>query len=412
MARSIFISYRRSDSAGLTRAIYDRLTASLPSDDVYLDVETIAGGEDFRESVANAIAGADVLLVMIGSEWVSTSNDAGRRLDDPTDLVRIEVATALANGVRVVPVLLDGASMPVGADLPPDLAALSSRNAIEIRTTRFDADAIHLIRSLYDGKTGAARIAAAISVGSLAGATALILLVRPSIAFYAALITLALGAALAARFAAYNYARVAGRATSSALTVAVPLALFGGLVLTGTTLNRDVRAGQPFTLVVEAVTPTANLAGSVTLDAPAGSWRAELGPDGRAVFARLPAAALGDSGHIAVSAEGHEPADLSSILSADGIIRVELEQVEVATDVRGTVLDGSGQPMSGVVVDFGSGLGTDTTDARGNYRVVLPIAAGERTAVVAMLDDRIGYRDLVVVPSGTALTIRFRPEPD
>src|SRR5690606_30290196 len=96
---NVFISYRRRESAGYSGRIHDRLRADLPAAQIFLDVEAIVPGEDWRARLAQRIAAAEVVLVLIGSEWRSTADASGqRRLDDPHDVTRWEIETALARG--------------------------------------------------------------------------------------------------------------------------------------------------------------------------------------------------------------------------------------------------------------------------------------------------------------------------
>ena len=131
MAR-IFISYRRDDSAGHAGRVYDRLSDHFGPDQVFMDVDTIAPGRDFVDAVQKAVGGCDGLVAIIGREWLAISDAAGvRRLEDPEDLVRLEIATALERGIRVIPVLVQGTQMPSNADLPEGLKELARRNAQE-----------------------------------------------------------------------------------------------------------------------------------------------------------------------------------------------------------------------------------------------------------------------------------------
>ncbi len=130
----IFISYRRDDSAGYAGRLFDFLAARFGSENVFMDIDTIEPGDDFRKVIANAVQTCDVVLVMIGRQWLTIPGpDGQRRLDDPGDWVRVEVATALANpNVRVIPVLVRGASMPGEHELPGELRELAWRNALEL----------------------------------------------------------------------------------------------------------------------------------------------------------------------------------------------------------------------------------------------------------------------------------------
>lgn len=131
----VFISYRRADSITITGRIYDHLVRAFGDDHVFKDVDDIPVGVDFRRVLQNEVGGCDVLLVIIGPQWLRLTDEQGRRrLDDPHDFVRIEVAAGLTRqNVLVVPVLVSGATMPAPADLPPDLVNLAYRNAAIVR---------------------------------------------------------------------------------------------------------------------------------------------------------------------------------------------------------------------------------------------------------------------------------------
>lgn len=143
----IFISYRRDDSAGYAGRLFDHLAARFGAKNVFMDIDTIEPGEDFRKVVENAVGTCDVVLAMIGKQWLSMLDAQGqRRLDDPRDWVQAEIASALANPrVRVIPVLVRDASMPGNHELPDELKELAWRNAIELSDTRFQHDANKLI---------------------------------------------------------------------------------------------------------------------------------------------------------------------------------------------------------------------------------------------------------------------------
>jgi formylglycine-generating enzyme required for sulfatase activity len=127
----IFISYRRQDSIGVTGRIYDRLRAQFGDGAVFMDVDSIPIGVDFREHLDAAVGQCDVVLAVMGTKWAGET-DARRRLDDPRDFVRIELESALNRNLPVIPILIDHASMPDEADLPPSLAQLAFRNAIGV----------------------------------------------------------------------------------------------------------------------------------------------------------------------------------------------------------------------------------------------------------------------------------------
>jgi formylglycine-generating enzyme required for sulfatase activity len=127
----IFISYRRQDSAGAAGRIYDRLRAHFGTDAVFMDIDSIPFGEDFREHIDAAVGQCDVVLAVIGPRWLGRT-DTSRRIDEPRDFVRIEIESALQRGIPVIPVLLDNTRMPTEAEVPTSLAKLTYRNAIEV----------------------------------------------------------------------------------------------------------------------------------------------------------------------------------------------------------------------------------------------------------------------------------------
>jgi hypothetical protein len=145
----VFISYRREDSPGHAGRVFDRVRAKFGGDIVFMDVTAIDAGADFVDAIDQAVGTCDVLLAIIGPQWSSAADSAGRRrLDSATDFVRLEIAGALKRNVRVVPVLVDGAQLPTASDLSEDLQPLLRRNAIELRDARWDVDIDQLLASL------------------------------------------------------------------------------------------------------------------------------------------------------------------------------------------------------------------------------------------------------------------------
>ena len=145
----IFISYRREETAAYAGRLRDRLIQEFGADQVFMDVDTIDLGVDFTEVIENAVSDVDVLLCVMGSEWASLTDESGkRRVDDPADFVRVEVASALKRNIRVIPVLVKDAKMPSANQLPPDLSALVKRNALQLGDARFHSDVDLLVQSL------------------------------------------------------------------------------------------------------------------------------------------------------------------------------------------------------------------------------------------------------------------------
>jgi TIR domain len=147
--RGVFISYRRSDQAAFAGRLYDRLTAAFDKATVFMDVDSIDLGLDFVDVLHEALGRCRVLIVVIGRSWLSATDELGApRLENPDDFVRLEVEVALERGLRVIPVLVDGAAMPRATGLPESIAKLARRNGREISNARFGSDTIELINTL------------------------------------------------------------------------------------------------------------------------------------------------------------------------------------------------------------------------------------------------------------------------
>jgi len=147
--RAIFISYRREDSEGQAGRLFDDLVQRFGEQAVFMDVAAIEPGRDFRKAIDEHVASCGVLLAVIGKNWTDAKNEAGqRRLDDALDFVRLETASALKRDIPVVPVLVHGATMPRADQLPPDLADLAFRNAIELTHARWESDISLLAKAL------------------------------------------------------------------------------------------------------------------------------------------------------------------------------------------------------------------------------------------------------------------------
>jgi ankyrin repeat protein len=146
---AVFISYRRDDTVGTAGRLYDRLVERLGAERVYRDIESGSPGEDYVATIRARLEACDVLLALIGPNWLRAVDEQGLwRLAKDDDLVRLEIAVALERGIRVVPVLIGGATMPRAGDLPSSIARLAQRNAVELRETQFDRDATQLIDAL------------------------------------------------------------------------------------------------------------------------------------------------------------------------------------------------------------------------------------------------------------------------
>ena len=149
MAGKIFINYRRGDEPGFTQALFGRLEQAFPPEQLFMDIDNIPPGIDFVHFLDEQVAQCDVLLAVIGKNWIDARDAANaRRLDDAADFVRIEIESALAQGKRVIPVLVHEARMPRADELPEGLKPLARRNAVRLTHERFRADAQGLVKAL------------------------------------------------------------------------------------------------------------------------------------------------------------------------------------------------------------------------------------------------------------------------
>lgn len=145
----ITISYRRNDSDAITGRIFDRLVLHFGTDSVFRDIDNIPPGVDFRKHINKVLDGTDVLLAVVGPQWIGKSADGQVRIKNSTDLVRAEVSAALVKDIPVVPILVGNATMPDPNELPEELQDFPFRNAVKVDALEdFDDHVRRLIRSL------------------------------------------------------------------------------------------------------------------------------------------------------------------------------------------------------------------------------------------------------------------------
>ena len=161
--KRIFISYRRSDSAGHAGRLYDYLKNYFGGERIFFDVDTIQPGTNFEQKINSELGDSEVMLVLIGNQWLESKDPEGqRRLDQPLDYVRVEVESALKKNISVIPILLQGTHMPSPNVLPEPLQDLSRRNAIRLNDDHWVSDCsllagilkntLHVSRSLKERK--------------------------------------------------------------------------------------------------------------------------------------------------------------------------------------------------------------------------------------------------------------------
>ena len=145
----IFLSYRREDASGHAGRLYDVLARHYGDENVFMDVDAIDVGADFGRAIDDAVGSCNALIALIGRDWATAADErGGRRLDDPDDFVRLEVESALARDVAVVPVCVRGATFPEAEELPESLAPLARRQGTELRDSAWRDDVARLLRRL------------------------------------------------------------------------------------------------------------------------------------------------------------------------------------------------------------------------------------------------------------------------
>jgi hypothetical protein len=145
----VFISYRREDTAGYSGRLFDHLSRHFGKAHIFIDIDAVPIGHDFVKVIDERIGACDVMIALIGQRWLTvTDSRGGRRLDDPTDFVRMEIETAFKRKLSVIPVLVGGARMPMPQDLPGQIVQLAHLNAFEIYDRMFDESVARLVAIL------------------------------------------------------------------------------------------------------------------------------------------------------------------------------------------------------------------------------------------------------------------------
>jgi hypothetical protein len=132
---AVFVSYRRTDSIDITGRIYDKLVSELGRGAIFKDIDSIPLGSDFRKHIDDSLKNCKAFLLVMGKNWKGEPGASGRdRIDDPRDLIRIEVETALRRNIPVIPVLVQGAEIPSDETLPESMRDIAYRQAIRVRS--------------------------------------------------------------------------------------------------------------------------------------------------------------------------------------------------------------------------------------------------------------------------------------
>jgi hypothetical protein len=167
----IAISYRRSDTSAMSGRIFDRLAAHYGRHSVFMDVDNIPIGIDFRAHIGETLRRTDIVLAIIGAGWMGARDDGEPRIREESDPVRVEIETALSRGAPIIPVLVDGAKMPDAAALPQSFGTFAFLNAAEVATGReFDGQIGRLIAAIDRAAAARSNDAASIYASSKAEA--------------------------------------------------------------------------------------------------------------------------------------------------------------------------------------------------------------------------------------------------
>jgi len=156
MRGKIFVNYRRDDSAANALAIASYLERAFGGARVFIDVDRLRAGQNFPQELEKRLSECAVMVCLIGPGWLDARNEEGaRRRDDPKDWVRLEIERALARGLTVIPVLVEGACLPKAGNLPDTLKPLVELHAVSIATNSFRSDMAGLTRDIHEIASGA-----------------------------------------------------------------------------------------------------------------------------------------------------------------------------------------------------------------------------------------------------------------
>jgi FHA domain-containing protein/TIR domain-containing protein len=145
---AMFVSYRRDDTAGYATLLRERLASRFGSHRVFHDTSSLAPGTNYVNRIESAIASCAVVIVLIGKGWAGEYEDGRRRIDNPGDVLRIEVVSALELGVRIIPVLVQGAELPKAEELPAPLRPLTVRQTLRIDDAAVEVGVDQLITAV------------------------------------------------------------------------------------------------------------------------------------------------------------------------------------------------------------------------------------------------------------------------
>ena len=156
----IFISYRRSDTPAEATLLYERLSRHFRKSHIFFDIDTLDVGENWRKVIEDKVSQCDALIAVIGPQWLGEKIEEGeRRFDDPEDILRFEIATALKLKIQVIPATVRDASVPSRESLPDDIAAIADQQALKISHDRRNEDVRRLVDKLGGSEKSKRRLA-------------------------------------------------------------------------------------------------------------------------------------------------------------------------------------------------------------------------------------------------------------
>jgi len=257
-ANSVFISYRREDTAGEAGRLAEHLERRLGTDRVFFDIEAIAPGTDFVDELSRALDESSVMIVMIGRGWLTAANaDGSRRLDDPKDFVHLEIASALERHARVIPVLVHNVLMPSADVLPTALVPLATRQAMSIQHEEFVDDAERIADAIA-GLLGAGSAITAIAASGSVSAGRSVRSKRGPIVSVAVAATMALGF-LAVRWQGSSSAAKAVAAASADSVLRVRQTAVDELITVATEQGKRKQYAEAVSTLDRAVAMDANV---------------------------------------------------------------------------------------------------------------------------------------------------------
>lgn len=425
----VFLSYRRSDSDAAVGRLADELTRRFGASAVFRDVDSIRAGEDFGAVLRRAIEESEVVLVAIGKQWLNARSSQGRRrLDDADDYVRKEIEQALANGKHVIPILVDGATMPAASALPASIQALAGLQAQEVRSgADFQRDIERLITALENNTQAlresreqlstampmaVAAVAAICGIGllwvMLANAPMLVRLGLTGNVWYVLLLLLGLSAAIVLFGLFKSYARYSGTALKGTLQLGGPAVLMLVIVVLGHSLVPPPRQRFDLTVFLHGAAGRQAVVlrneGRLSLDLGADRRMEAVGDKGEVRFVGIPTDLRDERVGVSLQAAKYELADAGLQLSlSQDVFYVEIRPKSLP--LVGQVLDAAGRPLQQARVSIAGSF--EMTDVDGRFALKLPadLAESERTLTISAAGHETWRAQ--AVPGGSPLQARL-----